>query len=56
MAETDGKEDRRTPFERMADMTARLLAVPKEELDRKQAEWEAAKDGKRGTPMLKPQS
>lgn len=37
----------------MEDMTAKLIAVPKEELERRQQEWEANNREPRTKPMIK---
>jgi hypothetical protein len=36
--EKPAHEDERTPFERFKDLARRIIAVPKEEVDRKKAE------------------
>jgi hypothetical protein len=45
----DTKTDSRTPFERFEDFTRRLMAVPKKEIDQKQAEYERKRKGKTRT-------
>jgi hypothetical protein len=43
----DTKTDSRTPFARFEDFTKRLMAVPKKEIDKKQAEYERKKKRKK---------
>lgn len=41
-------EDTRTPFERFQDLAKQVFSVPKEEIDKRQAEYEKEKkQGKR---------
>jgi hypothetical protein len=43
-------EDTRTPYKRFEDLTRQLLTVSKEELDKRQAEYERKKKRKRKKP------
>lgn len=38
------------PFKRFEALTKRLLHVPKKELEKKEAEWKARKNGDRSNP------
>jgi hypothetical protein len=43
----DSTKPEMTPFEKMCDVTQRILAVPKKELDRRQAEWKRVRAEKK---------
>ena len=39
MSDTNEDKPEPSPFERMTDLAAKVMAVPKAELDRRDAEW-----------------
>lgn len=41
MIEKTSQDDGRTPFEKMADLAARIVSTPKAEVDRREKEWKS---------------
>jgi len=46
--------DNRTPFEKFDDFTRQIMAVPKSEIDAKEAEWKAKQTTKKTKHAPKP--
>jgi len=44
---SDSTKPEMTPFEKMCDVTQRILAVPKKEIDRRAEEWKKARAEKK---------
>lgn len=45
MREEPAQQERElTPFEKMAQLASKVISTPKEEVDRRQAEWKASRE------------
>jgi uncharacterized small protein (DUF1192 family) len=48
MKSRDSKADGLSPFERMMELARRIVAVPKAEIDRKEAEYKRRREKEKG--------